>query len=144
MIWLLRHGDAEDDADKEDALRELTEDGQRQALIAGFAMRKLGIEIDACLSSPRVRARQTAQIACRALKRPVEIEERLSGGEFDPEELAEGRGVVLLVGHEPDLSAAVAAATGKSVKMKKGGLAAIDGDSLESHYTPDELLALVQ
>jgi phosphohistidine phosphatase len=142
LIWLLRHGDAEDGAGKEDAARELTEEGQRQAFLAGLAMRKLGVDLDACVSSPRVRARQSAQLACKALKTPVEIDERLAGGAFDPLEIAAGRGEVLLVGHEPDLSTVVEAMTGKRVKMQKGGLAAIDGDQLASHYQRDELKQL--
>ena len=142
VIWLLRHGDAEDADGKEDAARELTEEGQRQAFLAGLAMRRLGVELDGCVSSPRVRARQTAQLACRALKTPVEIDERLAGGDFDPLELAAGRGEVLLVGHEPDLSSVVESMTGSRVKMQKGGLAAIDGDQLHSHYGRDELKQL--
>jgi phosphohistidine phosphatase len=139
MIWLLRHGEAEDAAEKEDALRELTEEGQRQAFLAGLAMRRLGVKLDACVTSPRVRARQTAQLACKALKTPVQIDERLGGGDFDPLELADGRGEVLLVGHEPDLSAAIEAQTGSLVEMEKGGLAAIDGDKLDAHYGREDL-----
>jgi len=142
MIWFLRHGEAEDGAGKEDAARELTEEGQRQSLLAGLAMRKLGVKLDACISSPRVRARQTAQLACKALKTPVEIDERLTGGDFDPLEIAAGRGEVLLVGHEPDLSAAVAEVTGEDVKMKKGGLAGIDGEKLQAQYGPKDLKQL--
>jgi phosphohistidine phosphatase len=142
MIWLLRHGEAEDGSDKEDASRELTEEGQRQAFLAGLAMRKLGVELDACVASPRVRARQTGQLACRALKMPVEIDERLGGGPFDPLEIAAGRGEVLLVGHEPDLSGEIKRLTGSSVKMEKGGLAAIDGDQLHAQYGRDELKKL--
>ena len=100
------------------------------------------MKLDACITSPRVRARQSAQLACKALKKPVEIDERLAGGDFDPGELAAGRGVVLLVGHEPDLSSAVKSATGKSVKIKKGGVAAIDGDKLHAHYDRDEIRTL--
>src|SRR4026209_1815705 len=98
MIWLLRHGEAEDGAGKPDADRELTEKGRRQARDAGRAMKNLGVEIDACLSSPRIRARDTAERASAELGAAFELDDRLSGGTFDPTELAAGRGEVLLVG----------------------------------------------
>ena len=60
MIWLLRHGDAEDGAGKPDAERELTEKGERQSRDAGKALKALGVEFDVCLTSPKVRAKRTA------------------------------------------------------------------------------------
>ena len=50
MIWLLRHGDAEDGAGKPDAERELTEKGERQSRDAGRALKALGVELDVCLT----------------------------------------------------------------------------------------------
>jgi phosphohistidine phosphatase len=126
LIWLLRHGDAEDGGGKPDAERGLTEKGERQSRDAGRALKVLGVELDVCLTSPKVRARRTAELACEALGAPVEEDERLAGGDFDPLEVAAGRGEVMLVGHEPDFSSAVAMVTGSRVKMKKGGIAAID------------------
>jgi phosphohistidine phosphatase len=129
VIWLLRHGDASDDA-HDDASRPLTEKGARQARVAGEAMAALGAEVETCLTSPKLRARDTARIACEALGVEVEETEALRGGDFDPQELAAGRGDALLVGHEPDFSRAIQAATGARVELKKGGLAAIDGGVL--------------
>src|SRR5688500_17259426 len=126
MIWLLRHGDAEDGQGKPDGGRELTEKGRRQSELAGEALAELGVRLDACLTSPKVRALGTAKLACDALGVEPEIDERLKGGDFDPMELAAGRGEVMLVGHEPDFSRAIAAVTGSRVKLKKGGLAAFD------------------
>jgi phosphohistidine phosphatase len=143
MIWLLRHGDAADDA-ADDASRELTESGRAQSLAAGRALARLGVGLDACLTSPKVRARQTATIACGELGLEPESDEALRGGDFDPAELAAGRGDVLLVGHEPDLSRAIAAATGARVKLKKGGLAGIDGSVLVTLIRPDALTALAE
>src|ERR671917_585621 len=60
VIWLLRHGDAADGSP--DAERPLTEKGERQARNAGQALKKLGIEFEACLASPKVRAADTARI----------------------------------------------------------------------------------
>ena len=142
MIWLLRHGDAEDGAGKADAERELTEKGERQSRSAGRALQELGVELDVCLTSPKVRARRTAELACEALGCPVEEDGRLSGGDFDPLELAAGRGEVMLVGHEPDFSGAVALVTGSRVKFKKGGMAAIDDHLLHILLRPKDLRAI--
>lgn len=140
MIYLLRHGEAEDrDPASDDASRRLTEKGERQARDAGRALAGLGVEIDACLTSPKVRARETARIACEALGIEVEETEALSGGPFDALELAAGRGDVLLVGHEPDFSAAVGRLTGANVKLKKGGIAVVDGSTLVALWRPKEL-----
>ena len=138
MIWLLRHGDAEQEAET-DAARRLTEKGRRQAEAAGRALAALKVEIDAVLSSPKVRAEETARIAAESLGLEVELTEALRGGDFDPEELAAGRGDVLLVGHEPDFSRAIELATGGSVELKKGGLAAIDGAVLHTLLRPAQL-----
>jgi len=142
MIWLLRHGDAEDGGGKPDAERDLTEKGERQSRRAGEALKALGVELDVCLTSPKVRARRTAELACEALGAEVEEDERLAGGDFEPLELAAGRGEVMLVGHEPDFSRAVAAVTGSRVKMRKGGIAVIDDHLLHALYRPKDLKSL--
>jgi phosphohistidine phosphatase len=139
MIWLLRHGDAEAGDGKPDADRDLTEKGERQSRDAGRALKTLGLQLDVCLTSPKVRAKRTAELACAELGAPVEEDDRLAGGDFDPLELAAGRGEVMLVGHEPDFSQAVALATGSRVKMKKGGIAAIDDHLLHALLRPKEL-----
>ena len=142
MIWLLRHGDAEDGEGKPDAERELTEKGERQSRNAGLALKALGVELDVCLTSPKVRARRTAELSCEALGSPIEEDDRLGGGDFDPLELAAGRGEVMLVGHEPDFSSAIAMVTGSRVKMKKGGVAAIDDHLLHVLLRPKDLKAI--
>ena len=138
MIWLLRHGDAADHA-ADDASRPLTGKGKRQARTAGAALAALGAGIDACLTSPKLRAVETARLACEPLGIEPEMSEALRGGDFDPEELGAGRGTVLLVGHEPDFSRAVQLLTGGRVEMKKGGLAAIDGKTLVSLLRPAQI-----
>jgi phosphohistidine phosphatase len=138
MIWLLRHGDAEDSTG-DDASRRLTAKGERQALAAGRALAELGVEVDRCLTSPKVRAAGTARIACEPLGIDYEEAEALRGGDFDPRELAAGSETVLLVGHEPDFSRAVMLATGARVQLKKGGLAAIDGSILSSLLRPGQI-----
>lgn len=138
MIWFLRHGDAEDGSG-DDAARRLTRKGERQAGNAGLALAALGVNLDACLASPRVRATETARLACEPLGLEVEIAPELSGGDFDPPALVAGRGDVLLVGHEPDFSSAVAGLTGARVQMKKGGLAAVEGRQLVTLLRPAQI-----
>jgi phosphohistidine phosphatase len=138
VIWLLRHGEAEDNA-PDDASRRLTEKGERQSRTAGQALAKLGVELDVCLSSPKVRALDTARLACDPLGLEVEQTEALRGGDFDPEDVAAGRGNVLLVGHEPDFSRAIQLATGARVDMKKGGLAAIEDGLVVSLLRPRQI-----
>ena len=106
---------------------------------AGKALKELGVELDVCLTSPKVRAKRTADLACDVLGVRVEIEDHLAGGDFDPLELAAGRGEVMLVGHEPDCSQAVALVTGSRVKMKKGGIAALDDHILHLLLRPKDL-----
>ena len=138
MIYLLRHGEAED-ATADDAARRLTEKGERQARDAGLALKELGVGIDACLTSPKVRARETARLAAEVLGVEVEKTEALRGGAFNALDLATGRGDVLLVGHEPDFSAEVGRLTGANVALKKGGIAVIDGSTLVALWRPKEL-----
>ena len=141
MIWLLRHGDAEDGSPDEQ--RRLTPKGERQARVAGAALKGLGVEPSSCLSSPRVRAADTARKACESLGADVELVDELSGGSFDPEELAAGRdGDVILVGHEPDFSEAVQRMTGARIKLKKGGVAAVEDGLLHVVLRPKDLDAL--
>src|SRR2546423_4603502 len=90
MIWLLRHGEAEDGSP--DAERKLTEKGERQSRVAGVALKKLGVDLDACLTSPKVRAADTAKLACEPLGVDVKLEPKLAGGPFDADELAAGLG----------------------------------------------------
>jgi phosphohistidine phosphatase len=141
VIYLLRHGDAEEGMG-DDAARRLTAKGERQARAAGEALAALGIKPDACLASPRVRAADTAQLACKALGLEPEITETLQGGPFDSTALTAGRGDVLLVGHEPDFSTEVARLTGAKVKLRKGGLAAVDGGTLIALLRPNDLAAI--
>jgi len=134
QLWLLRHADAERHGVRADSERRLTERGELQARAAGLALAALGVHFDAVLCSPKVRARQTAQIAAgewdEATRPRVEVHQPLATG-FDA---AAARGAlvgvgaaahVLLVGHEPDLSGVIAQLTGARVELKKGGLALI-------------------
>ena len=141
MLWLLRHGDAADGSP--DAERPLTEKGERQARHAGRALARLGVKVDACLTSPKVRAAETARLACEPLGIEPQLEPKLAGGPFDAEALAAGLGDnVLLVGHDPDFSMAVHALTGAQVRMKKGGLAGVEKGELMVLLRPKESAAI--
>ena len=138
MLWLLRHGDAAKGSP--DAERPLTDKGRAQARAAGEALKALGVDFDACLTSPKVRDLDTARIACTPLVVEPQLESGLAGGFFDARELTAGLGDdVLLVGHDPDFSNAVHDLTGARVSMKKGGLAGVDGDELTVLLRPAEL-----
>jgi phosphohistidine phosphatase len=141
VIYLLRHGDAEEGVG-DDAARRLTLKGERQAEAAGRALAALAAKPDVCLASPKVRAADTARLACEALELELEIAADLRGGPFDSIALAAGRGDVLLVGHEPDFSNEVARLTGAKVKLRKGGLAVIDGSTLVALLRPRDLAAI--
>jgi phosphohistidine phosphatase len=138
VLWLLRHGDAADGSP--DAERALTKKGEKQSRDAGRALAALGVKMDACLTSPKVRAADTARLACEPLGIEPHLEPKLAGGPFDPEALAAGLGEnVLLVGHDPDFSTAVHDLTGAQVRMKKGGLAGVEKGEIKVLLRPGEL-----
>lgn len=140
MLWLLRHADAADGFPDDE--RPLTERGIQQAEAAGLALERLEVAIDACLTSPKLRALQTAQLACAPLKIEVTVEPRLSGGPFDVKALVAGLGNVLLVGHDPSFSLTLHDLTGAQARMRKGGLAAIQKGELIALMRPSELSAI--
>jgi phosphohistidine phosphatase len=143
VLWLLRHADAADGSP--DAERPLTKKGESQSRAAGRALAALGVEVDACLTSPKVRAADTARLACEPLGVEPQLEPKLAGGPFDAEALAAGLGDdVLLVGHDPDFSMALHALTGAQVRMKKGGLAGVEKGELKVLLRPSELAAIAR
>ena len=142
MLWLLRHAEAHDG--KPDDERPLTEAGARQARSAGLALARLEVTIDACLSSPKLRARQTAALACEPLEVEVTVDPRLAGEPFDPRELVAGLGEVLLVGHDPSFSMTLHDLTGAQARMRKGGIAAIEKGELIVLLRPRELEVMAE
>src|SRR5579859_1102112 len=140
MLWLLRHAEAADGAP--DDQRPLTEKGIAQAEAVGRALRQLGENIDICLTSPKLRAVQTAERVCEPLGIPMRIEPALSGEPVDVQRLTSGLGSVLLVGHDPSFSILLHELTGAQARMKKGGLAAISKGELVMLARPSELAAI--
>jgi phosphohistidine phosphatase len=136
---------------KPDDDRELTARGERQAIAAGEGLARLGVEFDACYASPKVRAIDTARLACRALNIEPDVEESLRAG-FDGDDARElllrhgDDARILVVGHEPDFSQVVYDLTGGRVDFKKGGIAAVraerGGGELIALLRPRELESL--
>ena len=134
QLWLLRHADAEPHGTREDSQRLLTERGEQQARIAGIALAEIGESFEAVLFSPKVRARQTAEVAAAQWsehERAKLAEHAPLASGFDGAQAldamapiaADGR--LLLVGHEPDLSRVIGDLTGARADVKKGGLAVL-------------------
>jgi phosphohistidine phosphatase len=142
MLWLLRHAEAADGSP--DAARPLTERGVTQAQLAGHALARLGVRLELCLSSPKRRAMQTAELCCEALGAMAREAPELAGGPFDAEALAAGLESVMLVGHDPSISLALHDLTGVHARMRKGGLAGIEKRELVVLLRPAELAAIAQ
>lgn len=140
MLWLLRHAEAVEGLP--DDQRPLTERGVEQAEAAGIALKRLGARVDVCLSSPKIRAVQTAELACAPLEVEITIEPVLAGEPFDVRALTAGLEHVLLVGHDPSFSLTLHDLTGAQARMKKGGLAAIHKGELIALLRPTELIVI--
>jgi phosphohistidine phosphatase len=146
QLWLLRHGEAEPHDAKPDAERELTARGRDQSRAAGRALAALQVTFQAVYTSPKVRARDTALLACESLLGEHEpIVTPVLAQDFavaDARDLllgVEPDGRILVVGHNPDFAQVVHDLTGARVDFKKGGVAGI---RLEG--TRGELIALLR
>lgn len=130
-FYLVRHAQAEPKG-PDDASRRLTPEGR-----SSFAARAQGLagrmRLARIVTSPLLRARETAALLARATGAPVEEEEALASGASSGRELlALGRRLgegVALVGHNPELAEAIALAGGRDREVKAGAVAAIDADA---------------
>lgn len=132
-LYFLRHGDADwPNWDRPDDERPLTERGKKEMRKVAKFLRALDISLDDILSSPLVRARQTADIVADRFKLHVREQEALAGG-FNVsrlKELVQNYPVdnLMIVGHEPSFSSVIGELTGGDCKLSKGGLALVDLD----------------
>ena len=127
-LFIVRHAEAA--AGEPDDLRPLTESGKEHARRLGQQFADDGIQPDAVVSSPLLRARETAGEIAKAVGLEVEADERLAPG-ADPDDVraaASGRGeVVVVVGHQPDCSRTVAALSGgPEPSFPPGGVVAVE------------------
>jgi phosphohistidine phosphatase len=129
-LLFLRHGIAQDIAPSDHA-RELTPEGIAKLTKTATVMTRLNLGVTHILSSPRVRAVQTAEIAGKALGVSVTVRDELNFS-FSIKALpillasVPAQANVLFVGHEPTFSQTIEALTGAHVVMKKGGFARVD------------------
>ena len=145
-LYILRHGIAVERGAPgvtKDADRSLTPKGERRLWRITEAMAALELTFDLILSSPYLRARQTAEIVAEAFKarKKLELLDSLTS-EGDPKTLiAHLNGLqpapesVLLVGHEPYLSGLVSRLVsgndGLAVELKNGGLCILTTGALK-------------
>ena len=165
ILSLLRHGIAVkrvSSGDEDDSERSLTAKGERRMRRSAEGLLALGLTYDLILSSPYLRARQTADIVAQIFKTPegVQLSDTLTPAGSPRQLLAalhadyRERQDILLVGHEPYLSRLISTLlTGGpnlSVVMKRGGLCTLEVEtlrfgrcaSLVSLLTPNQLRRL--
>jgi phosphohistidine phosphatase len=147
-LYVVRHGIAEDGGEgMSDASRALTGKGRRRFQKTARAFGKRGNRLDLVLTSPLVRAVQTAEILADA----ADPEEVAVLEELDPRvgveslrtAVAKRAGkadAVAIVGHEPQLSSLLAALSGVSqsdLDLKKGSIVRIDVDAMTDGNSVD-------
>jgi phosphohistidine phosphatase len=110
-----------------DDLRPLTEQGREAARMLGDLLAER--RPDAVVSSPLLRARETAQAIAGAAGLEAAVDEHLAPG-ADADDLraaVSGRGeTVITVGHQPDCSEIVLALTGREVQFPTAGFAEVE------------------
>jgi phosphohistidine phosphatase SixA len=120
-LFLVRHAEAA--PGEPDDLRPLTPKGRDAARALGE--RLAGHHPDAVVSSPLLRARETAGLIARACGHDAVADDRLAPGATaeDLRAAADGRGeTVVVVGHQPDCSEIVLELTGREVRFPPGGV----------------------
>lgn len=148
-LYIIRHGIAEEgQPGRSDSERELTDDGRKKTAAVVKTVRRAGVAPSLILSSPYVRALQTARIAADELGYKGQILQAESlvphhSPEMVWNTLREHRdeSAILLAGHEPLLSHLVAyllASPALRVEMKKAAVVRLDVDSFRA--TPHGVL----
>jgi len=134
-LCLLRHAHAGDSTRwaGDDELRPLTEKGRRQAERLARHLAAAGYAPDVVLTSPLVRARETAEIVAEILGAPLRVEPRLGEMVDLPalERILADAGDPprpILVGHDPDFSELASELVAAPIHLRKGTLARIDAE----------------
>jgi phosphohistidine phosphatase len=156
--YFLRHGPAGDPGDFQgaDFDRPLTGEGQDRMAREAKTIAELSLDLDLILTSPLVRAKQTAAIVASGLKlRNAPLEDERLGLGFDAKALASilrehaDANAIMLVGHEPSMSQTIGQLVGGArIDLKKGGLACVNLPSAASSegqlawLIPPKVLAL--
>ncbi|MEP7081823.1 MAG: phosphohistidine phosphatase SixA [Chloroflexota bacterium] len=134
ILYFLRHGKAAPAQDGDDDGRQLTPEGEDELRAAAVLWRRLNLRPDVVITSPLRRAVRTAQLLSEGvgLREELIVEPALAPG-AGWGEMARAMAAhpdarrVLFVGHEPDLSTAVAELTGaSSVRLRAGGVACVE------------------
>jgi phosphohistidine phosphatase len=149
-LYLMRHADA-GEADPrrwpDDGRRPLSEAGHREHAVVAAALRRMGLRFDRLLTSPLVRARQTADVIAAASDPmpPLVVVEALAPGGAQAAVLGElekhaKKTRIAIVGHEPGIGELAARLIGlrHAIEFKKGAVCRIDVDTLPP-TTPGEL-----
>ncbi len=132
-FYFLRHGEADwPDWKRPDDERPLTKNGKKEMREVAKFLARTKAKPSLILTSPLPRAAQTAEIAAEHLKIKCREEKLLAPG-FGKRELQRvfekyPQESLMLVGHEPDFSGAIAALTGASLKLSKAGVALVEVD----------------
>lgn len=135
ILYFLRHGHAgRSGSSADDEARRLTDDGIAALRAAAPIWGRLNLRPTVVISSPLPRAVRTAELFLEGIgmSGPVTVDDRLRPG-ASWGDLARAMAAhpdaarVLFVGHEPDLSSAVALLTGaRAVRLRQGGLACVE------------------
>jgi phosphohistidine phosphatase len=152
-LYLIRHGIAisrEDPNCPPDTERPLTPKGIKRSHAAAMGLRALGVKPDAVLTSPWLRATQTAEIFCKVFDYPVKkmiTTDALKGTSAPPDLLRELQSVkaeaVFCFGHEPHLHQVIGYVLHthtKITELKKAGVALLDLERISPPH--GRLLAL--
>jgi phosphohistidine phosphatase len=124
-VFLVRHAEAA--AGEPDELRPLTPAGRDAARALGE--RLADMRPNAVVSSPLLRARETADLIARACNLEATTDDNLAPGataETLRETTGDGDGIVVAVGHQPDCSEIVLELTGREVSFPPAGVAELD------------------
>ena len=148
-IYLIRHSNAVDPGTpgyEDDSTRPLTEKGRDKMDRIASALIGLEVKPDLIVSSPYVRARETAEIVAKMLKYKKDLafsDALVPMGEADEVigEINEKYHVdeLVLVGHEPNMSTLIGTLTAGNpdlaITLKKGGVCCLSADDLRTDRT---------